>query len=187
MKFLENDLTEKKVKHISDKRDRDNLDIVFLFSFCHSVCQNQNCRYFLGRNISQIFLEIFSDFLRNFFRISQNFFKHFLRFSVGFGTLMWKWEIFPKHSFSIVFWNYSPILFLNSQRFPHHFSDFLWFLNNTLTYRKAKNKNTWDFSKALTFQNFSEYLEGFFEFFRFSQNCRVLSSAGFAENMKLLT
>ena len=92
-----------------------------------------------GRNISQIFLEIFSDFLRNFFRISQNFFKHVLRFSVGFGTLMRKWEIFPKHSFSTVFRNCSPILFLNSQRFPHHFSDFLWFLNKTLTYLKAKN------------------------------------------------
>ena len=135
-----------------------------------------------GRNISQIFLEIFSDFLRNFFRISQNSFKHFRRFSVGFGTLMRKWEIFPKHSFSTVFRNCSTILFLNSQRFPHHFSDFLWFLNKILTYRKAKNENIWDFYKALIFQIFSEYLEGFFEFFRFSQNFHVLSSAGFEEN-----
>ena len=46
----------------------------------------------------------------------------------------------------------------------------------------TKNKNIWGFSKALIFQIFSEYLEGFFEFFRFSQNCRVLSSAEFEEN-----
>ena len=135
-----------------------------------------------GKNISQIFLEIYSDFLRNFFRIFQNFFKHFLRFSVGFWTLMRKWEIFPKHSFSTVFWNISPILFLISQRFPRHFSDFLWFLNNTLTFRKAKNENIWDFSKALICKIFSECLEGFLGFFRFSQNFRVLSSAGFEEN-----
>ena len=67
------------------------------------------------RNISHIFLEIFSDFLRNFLRLPQkflqNFFKYFLRFSVCFGTLMRKWEIFPKHSFSTVFRNCSPILF----------------------------------------------------------------------------
>ena len=31
-----------------------------------------------GRNIFQIFLEIFSDFLRNFFRISLNIFLDFL-------------------------------------------------------------------------------------------------------------
>ena len=135
-----------------------------------------------GRNISQIFLKIFSDFLRNFFRISQNFFKHFLRFSVGFRTLMRKWEIFPKHSFSTVFRNCYPILFLNSQRFLHHFSDFLWFLNNTLTFHKAKNENIWDFSKALIFQIFSKYLEGFFEFFRCFQNCHDLSSAESEEN-----
>ena len=66
---------------------------------------------FPGRNISQIFLEIFLDFFRNLFRISQNFFKNFFRFSVGFGTLMRKWEIFPKHSFSTIFRNCSPILF----------------------------------------------------------------------------
>ena len=42
-----------------------------------------------------------------------------------------------------------------------------------------QNENIGDFCKALIFQIFSEYLEGFFEFFRFSQNCRVLSSAGF--------
>ena len=96
---------------------------------------------------------------------------------------MRKWEIFQKNSFSTVFRNFSPILFLNSQRFPHHFSDFLSFLNKTLTYRKAKNENIGDFSsKALIFQIFSEYLEGFFEFFRFSQNFRVLSSAGSEEN-----
>ena len=35
--------------------------------------------------------------------ISQNFFKNFLRFSVGFGTLMRKWEIFPKHYFLQLF------------------------------------------------------------------------------------
>ena len=129
-----------------------------------------------GRKISQIFLEIFSDFLRNFF-------KNFFTFSVGFGTLTRKWEIFLKHSFSTVFQNFFPILFFNSQRFPHHFSDFLWFLNKTQTYRKVKNENIWDFSsKALIFQIFSEYLEGFFEFFRFSQNCHVLSSAWFEEN-----
>ena len=91
---------------------------------------------FPGRNISQIFLEIFSDFLRNFFRIS-----------VGFGTLMRNWEIFPNHSFSTVFRNCSPIFFFNSQRFPHHFPDFLWFLNNTRTFRKANNENIWDVSK----------------------------------------
>ena len=105
-----------------------------------------------------------------------------LRFSVGFGTLMRKWEIFPKHSFPTVFRNCSPILFLNSQPCPHHLSDFLRFSNNTLTFCKAKNENIWHFSKALIFQILSECLEGFFEFFRFSQNCRVLSSAGFEEN-----
>ena len=97
-----------------------------------------------------------------------------LRFSVGFGTLMRKWEIFPEHSFFTVFRNCSRIFFLNSQRFPHHFLDFFWFSNNTVTFRKAKNYNIWDFSKALIFQIFSECLEGFFEFFRFSQNCLVL-------------
>ena len=49
---------------------------------------------------------------------------------------MRKWEIFPKSN------NFSELLpnsFFNSQRFPHNFADFLWFLNNTLKYRKAKN------------------------------------------------
>ena len=132
--------------------------------------------------VNRDFYTLVEIFLRLSPKFLQNFFKHFLRFSVGFGTLMRKWEIFPRHSFSTVFRNCSSILFFNSQRFPHHFSDFLWFLNKTLTYRKAKNENIWDFSKALIFQIFSEYLEGFFEFFRFSQNCRVLSSAGFEEN-----
>ena len=160
---------------------------------CSSILSILISRFYLkkrntpGRNFSQIFLEISSDFLRNFFRISRNFFKNFLRFSIGFGTLMRKWEIFPKHSFSTVFRNFSPILFLNSHRFPHHFSDFLWFKKKTLTYRKTKNKNIWDFSsKALIFQIFSEYLERFFEFFRFFQNFHVLSSAGSEENKSCL-
>ena len=36
--------------------------------------------------------------------------------------------------------------------------------------------------KLLFFQIFLEYLEGFFEFYRFSKNFRILSSAGFEEN-----
>ena len=114
-----------------------------------------------GRNISQIFSEIFSDFLRNFF-------KNFLRFSVGFGTLMRKWEIFPKHLFSTVFRNCSPILFLNSQRFPHQFSNFLRCLNKTLTYRKAKNDKF--------FQNISKDFLIFFDFLKIVVSSVLLDS-----------
>ena len=77
------------------------------------------------------------------------------------------YEIFPKHSFSTVFWNCSPILFLNSQRFSHHFSDFLKFLNNTLTFRKAKNQSIWYFSKALIFQILRNISKDFLSFFDF--------------------
>ena len=118
-----------------------------------------------GRNISQNF----SEFLQTFSQI-------FCRF----------WDIDEKvgdFSEAPIFYSFSELLpnffFFNSQSFSHHFSDSLWFLNKTLTYRKAKNENIWNFSKALIFQIFLEYLEGSFEFFRFSQNCRVLSSAGF--------
>ena len=110
--------------------------------------------YIPGKNIFQIFLEIFSEFLETFSQI-------FCRF----------WDIDEKvgdFSEALIFYSFSELLpnfFFNSQRFPHHFSDFLWFLNKTLTYRKAKNKDIWDFSKALIFQIFSGYLEGFFEFY----------------------
>ena len=127
-----------------------------------------------GRNISQIFLE----FSQNFSEVLQTFSQIFCTF----------WDIDEKvgdFSEALIFYSFSELLpnfFFNSQRFPHHFSDFLWFFNKTLIYRKIKNENIWDFSKALMFQIFSGYLEGFFEFFRFSQNCRVLSSARFEEN-----
>ena len=94
-----------------DKRRQESCSKLLLWFYTRRVYWRSATT--IGRNISQIFLEIFEDFLGNFLRIS-----------VGFGVLMRKWEIFPKHSFSRVFRNCSAILFLNSQRFLHHFPDF---------------------------------------------------------------
>ena len=130
---------------------------------------------------------------------------------------MRKWEIFPKHSLSTVFRNCFPILFLNSQRFLHHFSDFLWFLDNTfwITWFLLKIRISEISPKLLFFKLFRNISKDFLSFFdflkifvssdllnskkiwviqgkwdfflnfpnvkflRISQNCRVLSSAGF--------
>ena len=97
---------------------------------------------FFNRNSGEEHNEFLNQWIRTIRHktdIASSLVEIFLRFSVGFGTLMRKWEIFPKHSFFSVYRNCSPILFLNSQRFPHHFSDFLSFSKNTLTFRKTKN------------------------------------------------
>ena len=68
---------------------------------------------------------------------------------------MRKWEIFPKHPFSTVFRNCSPIDFLNYQIFSHHFSDFLWFLNNTdISYSKK-----WEYLRFFQSSYFSNFFE----------------------------
>ena len=77
---------------------------------------------------------------------------------------MRKWEIFPKHSFFTVFQNFSLVAkyswaFLRiSQKFPQNYSEFLQKFSQIFCRFWDIDEEVGDFSEALIFYSFSDFL-----------------------------